>query len=363
MKVLIVSDATSVHTQRWVSSLKERGIDAVLYSIVPYTGDFYTQREITCHYFNLFNYKRETKGKLYPIKRHLEAIKDLKRVIRDEKPDILHSHYLTSYSFIAALSGFHPFIASVWGSDIYIYPKKSPIHAQMVRFTLGKADKVLSTSHIMAKEASRYTHKQFEITPFGVDTEKFYRRSPLPEEKFIIGCVKTLSGNYGQQYIIRAFNEVVKNNPQLDCTLELVGNGPDREKLETLTKELGLQGKVNFRGFVENSRLPEIYDTFSVVCHMSQSESFGVSALEAMAHQCPVIASDTDGFKEVIEDGTTGIIVPRGDYVKAAQAIQSLIDNPTKMEEMGKAGRERVCRLYDWNENVDTMISIYKDLL
>jgi len=363
MKVLIVSDATSVHTQRWVSSLSEKGTEIVLYSIKPFEGDFYSSRNIKCHYFDLFNYKREKKGKLYPIKRHLEAIKDLKRVIKIENPHILHSHYLTSYSFIAALSGFHPLVESVWGSDIYIYPKKSPLHAQMVRFTLSKADRVLSTSHIMAKEASKYTNKQFTITPFGVDTEKFCRKSPQPEGKFIIGSVKTLSENYGQQYLIRAFNEVVKNNPQLDCTLELVGNGPDREKLETLTKELGLREKVNFRGFVENSRLPEIYDTFSVACYMSESESFGVSAIEAMAHQCPVIASDADGFREVIDNGKTGIIVPKGNYKKAAQAIQSLIDNPAKREEMGKAARERVCQLYNWNENVDTMISIYRGLL
>ena len=173
MKILIVSDATSVHTQRWVEALKNSGLEIVLYSIVPYSGDFYKQLEVKCHYFNLFNYKREKKGKLYPIKRHLEAIKDLKKVIKEEKPQILHSHYLTSYSFIAALSGFHPFVVSAWGSDVYIYPKKSPLHAQMLRFILKRADKILSTSHIMAKETRKYTSRQIEITPFGVDTSHF----------------------------------------------------------------------------------------------------------------------------------------------------------------------------------------------
>ena len=371
MKVLIVSDATSVHTQRWVEALKNRGLEIVLYSIVPYSGDFYTKREITCHYFNLFNYKTEKRGKLYPIKRHIEAIKDLKRVIKEEKPQILHSHYLTSYSFIAALSGFHPLVESAWGSDVYIYPKKSPLHAKMVQFTLGKADKVLSTSHIMAKEAAKYTNKEFEITPFGVDTSHFRKieaadaqmEAPQAKRKFTVGSIKTLQNKYGNQYIIKAFATIAKNNPEIDCTLELIGKGPDKEKLEKLAAELGIADKVKFRGFIPNNQLPQEIAKYNVACYMSDSESFGVSAIEAMACECPVVASDADGFTEVIENGVTGIIVKRKDHEAAAAALQKFIDNPQLQKQMGKAARERACKLYRWEDNVEQMVKIYKDLV
>lgn len=360
MKVLIVSDAQSVHTQRWVTSLSKKGIEVVLYTIVPAGAEFYIQKGIKCHIFDLFNYKREKRGIFYPVKRHFQAVKDLKRVIEEEKPDILHSHYVTSYSLIAALSGFHPLVESVWGSDVYIYPKKSILHRLLVKFTLKKADKILSTSNVMAKEAGKYTHKEIGITPFGVDTELFCRTLPHPQEnRFVVASIKSLAPNYGNEYIIKAFHQVALANPQLDCSLELVGKGPDKEKLEKIAAELGISEKVHFRGFIPNALLPEMLQNCSIALYMSNSESFGVSAIEAMACECPVVASDADGFKEVMENGTTGFIVPRKDYMAAASAIQKFIDTPALIQKMGKAGRERVCSLYQWDRNVDTMVQIY----
>lgn len=363
MKVLVVSDAQSVHTQRWVSSLSEKGVEIVLYSIVPFEGDFYSSKGIRCHYFDLFNYKRENMGMLYPIWRHLQAVKDLKRVIKEENPQILHSHFVTSYSLIAALSGFHPLIESVWGSDVYIYPKKSILHKWLVKFTLGKADKVLSTSNVMGDETHKYTQKKIEITPFGVNTSLFCRKNRRPEGKFVVGSVKSLSSNYGNEYIIKAFAEIVKRNPDLDCSLELIGKGPHQGKLTLLAWALGIDDKVNFRGFIPNDSLPQEFEKFSITCYMSNSESFGVSAIESMACECPVVASDADGFREVIEDGKTGFIVPRKDYMAAADAIQKFIDNPQLIESMGKAGREKVCSKYRWEDNVEKMISIYRELV
>lgn len=378
MKVLIVSDARSVHTQRWLSSLKEKGIDTVLYSINMFDGDFYKSRGIKCHYFDLFRYQREKKGLLHGVISHYRAVKHLKHIIKIEMPDILHAHFATSYALVAALAGFHPFIVSVWGSDIYLYPKKSRLNRAVVEYSLHKADKILSTSNVMAKECRKYTGKPIEITPFGVDASLFRRACGGEKEislhenndsqatasrKFTIGSVKSLSANYGTEYLLRAFEIVARNNPSLDCRLELVGKGPDEAKLKALAQQLGLSNKVIFRGFVEQQKLPEIYSKFTIACYLSISESFGVSAIEAMACNCPVVASDAEGFTEVIEDGITGIIVPKCNPEAAAQAIQRFIDNPSDIEKMGSAARERVCNLYVWENNVNTMISIYRSVL
>ena len=363
MKVLIISDAQSVHTQRWVSSLNEKGVEVVLYSIKPYLDDFYSSRNIKCYFFDLFSYKRDKSGIKGALKRHFQAVKHLKKVLKEVKPDILHAHYVTSYSLIAAMSGFHPLIVSIWGSDVYIFPKQLKINEYIVRYTLKKADKILSTSHVMAKEASKYTDKNIDITPFGVDTELFKRSVAPPKDKFVIGSVKTLSYKYGTEYLIRAFKVVVDNNPNLNCYLELVGKGPDEVKLKNLAHRLGISDRVIFTGYIRNDILPRIFDRFSIACYMSLSESFGVSAIEAMSCNCPVVASDADGFKEVIDNGVTGIIVPKYDYNGAARAIQTFIDDPSKIITMGAAGRAKVSALYEWSDNVDTMISIYKSVL
>jgi glycosyltransferase involved in cell wall biosynthesis len=373
MKVLVVSDAQSVHTQRWTSALKEKGVDVVLYTIKPVTDDFYSSRGIKCHFFDLFDFKREKKGKLYAVKRHFQAVSHLKQVLKEEKPDILHSHFVTSYSLIAALACYRPFIVSVWGSDVYLYPKKSPLNKAIVKFILSCADKILSTSNVMARECRKYTAKPIGITPFGVDTELFKRggnnnlncgdTEGSRAEKFVIGSVKTLAENYGTEYLIRAFKRVVDRNPGKELSLELVGKGPDEERLKVIAGELGITDKVHFRGFINQKELPKVYSNFNIACYLSNSESFGVSAIEAMSCKCPVVASDADGFTEVIEDGVTGIIVPKRDPEATADAIQKFIENPQLLCTMGKAGRERVCSHYKWEGNVNTMISIYKSVL
>ena len=374
MKILIVSDAQSVHTQRWTSALKEKGVDVILYTIKPVSDDFYSSRNIKCHFFDLFDFKREKKGKLYAVKRHLMAVSHLKQVLKEEKPDILHSHFVTSYSLIAALAGYRPFIVSAWGSDSYIYPKKSPLNRAIVKFILSCANKILSTSNVMARECTKYTSKPIEITPFGVDTELFNRSEDksgnsndidkqFKPQKFVIGSVKTLAENYGTEYLIRAFKIVVDRNPMIDCSLELVGKGPDEERLKLIAKELGISDKVHFRGFINQKDLPEVFSGFNIACYLSNSESFGVSAIEAMSCKCPVVASDADGFTEVIEDGATGIIVPKRNPQATADAIQKFVDNPELIKTMGEAGRNRVCSMYQWDGNVNTMISIYKSAL
>ncbi len=358
MKILILSDARSIHTKRWVSSLREKGDEVVLFSLIPADDDFFTVSGIRTYYFNLFRYKSRLKG-LYM---HLRAAFFLRKVLHAERPDILHAHYITSFGLVGALSLWHPFVISLWGSDIYDFPHESLFNRLSVKYVLKKADRILSTSRNMASEAARYTGKDILVTPFGVDTSVF-RRIPLPEkDTIVIGNVKALSPKYGIDCLIRAFAILCSMCPGRDMRLVIAGKGPDREKLETLAADLGVASRIDFAGFVRHDRLPELYSSFDIAAFLSYKESFGVSAVEAMSCSCPVVASDTDGFTEVVEDGVTGIIVGRGDPGRAAEALRTLVMDRELRLSMGKKGRERVCRLYEWDDNVRYMRSIYSDL-
>jgi L-malate glycosyltransferase len=367
MKVLILSDAQCIHTKRWVSSLMERGVEVILYSIKSPDDDFFSKRGVKAYYFDLFTYKRDGSGLWGSFKRHSAAVSDLKNVLRRERPDILHAHYATSYCLIAALSHFHPLIVSVWGSDVYDFPRESFVNKLSVKFIFKKADLILSTSHVMARESAKYTDKKIVITPFGVDTDLFRKVEEVAPArgKFVVGTVKTLAPKYGIDYLIRAFDEVVRRKPCVDLSLVIVGKGPAEGDLKSLVCSLGLEERVVFKGFVDNSLLPSVYSSFSVSVFLSvwNSESFGVAAVEAMACESAVVVSDADGFKEVVEDGVSGIIVPKYDYMKAADAIEKFIDNPSLCVFMGKQGRKRVQSLYEWDNNVGTMIDVYNQIL
>ena len=366
MKVLMVADARSVHTRRWTVSLQAGGVDIVLYSLYPPRDNFFEEHGIRLYVFDLFTYKSDKglKAVAGMLSKHWKAVEDLKTVIRIEDPDILHAHYATSFGLIAALTGFHPFIISVWGSDVYEFPYLSPVNEKVLRYIFRKADKILSTSYAMARQTMNFTEKLISITPFGVDTsvfKKFDKCGP-GEGRFVVGNVKTLEPKYGIDVLIKAFKILKERNEVLDPELVIIGDGRCMEEYERLAEDLGISRNVKFVGKIPNHELPQWYNSFSVAVSLSRSESFGVVAVEAMACGCPVVVSDADGFKEVVLNGVTGFVVPRNEPGMAALAIQKFIDNPDLRERLGNKGVQHVKELYSWDDNVATMISIYSDV-
>lgn len=362
MRLLILSDPSSIHTKRWVSSLSDKGIEILLFGLNHSEDDFY------CTFSNVTVYAIDYTSKLGKTTisklKYLNVLTTLKKKIKEFKPDILHAHYASSYGLLGALAGFHPYIISVWGSDVYDFPRKSFLHRIVLRYNLSRADRVLSTSLIMAKEISKYSCKQIQVTPFGVDLHLFKKDGVFkPKDEFIVGTVKSLSSVYRIDLLISAFKLVVCNNQNTNLKLQIVGDGPDKDKLKLLTRGLGIDRYVDFTGKIENNQLPNYYNDFSVFVALSDSESFGVVAVEAMACECPVIVSNAEGFTEVVIDNETGYIVPKGDTKLVADRIQKFINDNSLRGIMGRKGRERVESLYDWEKNVDTMIQIYKRMI
>ena len=347
----MLSDPNSIHTKRWIKALAARQYEIYLIGF-GYEDDYY----------------REIPGiKVSVVKRKglisfFKIIKLIYNAIKNFRPSILHSHYASSYGFLGAIFNFHPFIVSFWGSDIYEFPKISIIHRLIIMYNIYVADKLLSTSYIMADEVKKYTSKDVLITPFGVEVDLFKKIDlNTMQDELIIGNVKTLAYNYGIDILIYAFN-IVQNKINQDVKLCIIGDGPDKHDFYRIVKELHLTEKVIFLGRVNNEDLPIYYSSFNVAVYPSINESFGVAAVEAMSCECPVVASDADGFKEVIENNVTGLIVPRNNVEATANAIITLLEDKQLAKKMGKNGRNRVKELYSWESNVDTMSAIYLSL-
>ena len=366
MKILLLSDANSSHTIKWVTSLAIRDIDILIFSLNKCVVDEYNKyKNIKIKTLNEKVTKKE--GSILKLK-YLKALPLLKKIIKEYNPDILHAHYASSYGLLGALTGFHPFIISVWGADIFSFPKKSILHKELLKFNLKKADKILSTSHVMAKETSLYTNKEIEVTPFGIDINQFKPmdvESLFDKKDIVIGTVKTLEEKYGIEYLIRAFKIVSDKYPGLPLKLLIVGGGSLENKLKNLAKQLQIDNKTIFTGKVPYNEVPKYQNmlTISVSVSVSDSESFGVAILEASACEKPVVVSNVGGLTEVVEDGVTGIIVPPRNPEKTAEAIEKLLLDKNLIEEMGKAGRKRVLELYKWEDNVKQMLDIYNEIL
>ncbi|MFA6597381.1 MAG: glycosyltransferase [Ignavibacteriaceae bacterium] len=363
MKVLLVSDIRSSHTVKWANTLSQRGVDVRVFGLFLNSNSEYLPN-IKIDSIDLPNsVNRKKDGNIEKLI-YLYALPKLKKIISNYQPDIIHAHYVSSYGLLAALTNFHPFVASVWGNDVFDFPKISFVHKKLFKFVLKRADIILSTSHIMAAETSNYTNKVIEVLPFGIDIKEFIPISKKADNHIAIGAIKSLENHYGLDTLIEAFSIVKsKSGMSKNITLSLIGGGSLEDKLKKLVQSFRLEDSVSITGQVPYSEVLSYHQGFDIEVYLSNKESFGVSILEAMACGNAVIVSDIGGLPELVENLKTGFIVAAKNPYKTAEIILQLIDDPNLRIRIGRNAREKVVSDYNWDANVKRMIAIYNNLL
>ncbi|WP_412499851.1 glycosyltransferase family 4 protein [Shewanella chilikensis] len=352
-KILLLSSADSVHTLKWCNGLVARGLDVTLI----------TQQNPLNGYDNRVNIEfLPIKGK----KGYILNFLFLKRYLRKNTFDCINVHYVSGYGILARLAGMRNYIASVWGADVFDFPRKSLIHKKIVESNLNAASVICSTSIVMAKYVRENLNVNpkidIEITPFGIDVSKF-RKLKLSGDKnkeIKIGTVKTLRPKYGIDILIQAFSLV--SNKYDNLKLEIAGIGHQLDELKSLTQKLKIEDKVDFLGWVNNDDVPMVLNTFDIYVAPStlDSESFGVAIIEASACELPVVVSDVGGLPEVVLHNKTGLVVKRRSVTDLAKAIELLIESPELRVSMGINGRKNVLNCYEWESCVDKMKLVYE---
>ena len=366
MKVLLLGNPESPHTVRWVKALAFKGVQVRLLSLnkVP-EYLFADQSNVEVQTLGLSNRFVMHKNPRFIKIVYLRILPTMKRAIKSFRPDILHSHYVSSYGLLGALTDFHPYVISIWGSDIYRFPHRSWMNRLLVTHSLNKADAILSTSDNMVSQIKRFTRKPVEIIPFGIDTNTF-RPVGLNsrENPFVIGTVKNLKKIYGIDILIKAFKRITDWNSDLDLKLLIVGEGRERRNLERLANKLGISQKIEFVGNVEPDQVPYYINRMDVFAALSVCrESFGVSVLEAGACQKPVVVSNVSGFTEIVRHNFTGLVVPQNDVSKSAEALHRLIHNPSLRYELGGNARTHVEEHYGFASSISGLLKIYNRML
>lgn len=365
MRILFLSNAASIHTVRWVNAISERGHEVHLaYKYDDEPGENEIDKKVFLHRLRYSG----TKGYL------LNAYQ-LNKLYHELKPDVVNTHYASGYGTLARIARLKPLVLSVWGADVYDFPYQSRLKMKIVSDNLKYADQIASTSYSMAKQVKDLLNnreKNIEVTPFGINIQKFTKNENLVnDDKIVIGLIKTLSPKYGIDDFITAISilrEKLINDGELDLARKIrgkiYGDGEQKLELQKLISKLRLENIVTLEGKIPNMQVPLALNEFDVFCATSvlDSESFGVAVIEAMATKLPVVATDVSGFKEVVVDGETGIIVERKCPDKIAEALQRLILNDDLRRKFGENGRNRVEELYNWENNVTKMLEIYERL-
>lgn len=350
MKIVILGAASVIHTQRWAEALAARGLQIVL---------------ATQHVDAAWKVPAGVRVAELPYAGaagYFRNVPALRRLLAAERPALLNAHYASGYGTTAALADFHPWLMSVWGSDVYDFPNEGRFKGWWLRRNLLAADAIASTSRAMARQVQRLIPHcgEVAVTPFGIDVGRF---APQPQVHVgvVIGTVKTLAPKYGIDVLLRAFALLAAADEGPRLSLVIVGGGPQREELEALAATLGIAAQVLFVGAVPHAEVPQWLNRFDVYVAVSRldSESFGVAVLEASACAVPVVVSDAGGLPEVVTHGETGFVVPRQNPGALAESLRLLIARPHLRQSMGRAGRDRVLRYYEWQQSVDRMVACF----
>lgn len=360
LKLLLLSDLNSIHTKKWVAGISARGCSIVVFGLSKPLDDFYNDLEnVKIHFAEFTNqYGKSRVGKI----KYLSVRKQLKNIAKEFNPDLVHAHYATSYGLLGSLLNHKRFLISVWGEDVFSFPKESIIKKWIFKRNLRKALGIFSTSKVMAEEAKLYTDKAVNVVPFGVDVKVFKNETVEGvDDTVVIGIVKTLEDKYGISYLIDAFNLVLKANPTQKFQLLIVGRGRKAEALKKQVTDLNLNDHVVFTGAVPHTAVPDYFNKMDIVVvpSVNEGESFGVAAVEASACEKPVIVSNIGGLPEVVIDGETGLICEPRDSNCLFEKIELLISDNDLRIQLGKKGRENVLKHYDWEKNVDLMMNHY----
>jgi L-malate glycosyltransferase len=364
MRILLLSDADNPHTLKWASGLSKAGLTVGLFSFRKALSNIYNDIGIKLLNENAYDKNIVSRNLLQKLK-YVTAVSSLKKAINTFNPDIVHAHYASSYGMVGALSQFHPFIISVWGSDIYDFPKQGFLQKKLIKFNLSKAEIVCSTSHVMEKETKKFTDKEIVVIPFGVDTDIFRKAPESGSNSIVIGTVKTMDEKYGIRFLVEAFNILRKKYSSLPLKLLLVGSGSQEAYLKTLVRNLNLESDTTFTGFIPNDKVPIYHNKLDIAVYVStlDSESFGVSVIESSACEKPVVVSRVGGLIEVVDENVTGFVVPPKNAAATADAIEKLLLNPQLQLQMGMEGRKKVLANYELQYCIGKMVETYYSVL
>lgn len=355
MKICFLAPSDSAHTKKWCRYFVSRGHEVHVIS--------FCDEEIEGVYLHYVSTGADINGGDAQKLKYILKARTVRRIVKSIRPDVINAHYATSYGVVAALAGLKNYVLSVWGSDIFVFPRKSFLHKTLLKFSLARADYLFSTSKAMAEEAAKYTKRSFEITPFGVNMELFLpAKRNRSDQNFVIGTVKTLAPDYGIDVLLKAIAMVKKEQPQIPLKLRIAGNGPCQDEYHALASELGIEDLTTWLGFIPQEQAAIEWANMDIAVVCSNNESFGVSAVEAQSSGCPVIISNIPGLMEATKPGVTSIVVSKGDVRSLADAVIDLYNDEALRKQMGAAGRAYVTENYEINACFHKVEMLYSNI-
>ncbi len=260
-------------------------------------------------------------------------------VVKYENLDLLHVHYAIPHAAVAYMAKkilltegrYVPVVTTLHGTDITLVGSNRTF-APVVAFSINKSDGVTAVSESLKQQTNEYFDIKLDIEVINnfIDFERFkkvdkdhFKKAIAPNGEFILTHTSNFRKVKRVDDVIHIFKRV---NEKLPSKLLLIGDGPERQNLEALCRQMQLCDEIRFLG--KQDAVEELLAVSDLFIMPSGSESFGLAALEAMACEVPVISSDVGGLPEVNIQGETGFLSPVGAVDEMAKNAITILENP-----------------------------------
>ncbi len=280
------------------------------------------------------------------------------KLAKENKYDLTHSFFTVPCGVISLylkMTKKIPYIISLRGSDVPGYSERFKfiyfILKPLIKLIWRKSAAVISNSQGLRDLATQTDRKQkIEVICNGIDVNNFHPdESKRAKDKFIITLGGTrITARKGINYLIEALSTLAPKYPNI--FLRLVGEGNEKEALTSLIKELNLEKFVDFAGLISRDKIATYYQEASVFVLPSLNEGMSNAMLEALASGLPILATQTGGTEELVEDEINGMIIKMKDAEDLAEKIEMILKNDVLRVQMGLASREKAQEM-SW-ENV-----------
>lgn len=300
----------------------------------------------------------------------------IRRLCRRRHYDIVHVHWPMPHALFGAVSRATcgaPLVTLWYGVELRWVQSSLPWLRWLVRWALRTSDQVVAISSYTASEIKRIADVPVRIIPYTVgfpeSPASIAPPAPRPaattrrDGRFRILFVGRLVERKGLPGLVAAVQGLPAT---LGARLDIVGDGPERARLEALIRERGLSERAVVRGRVSPAELSEAYASAdvlalpSVLDSRSDTEGLGVVLLEAMSYGVPVIGSQVGGIPDIIVDGETGLLVPPGDTAALMAGLRRLAEDRALAARLGAAGRAHVREHFSWGRIVAQWEECYK---
>ncbi len=294
-------------------------------------------------------------------------------VITNEGLELLHVHYAIPHASSAYLANQIlrkkgkniPYITTLHGTDITLVGKDK-MYESVVTFSINESDAITAVSENLKQEtlSSFDIEKEIHVITNFVDIKRFsqsnkdhFRKMLAPNGEKILAHVSNFRKVKRVEDVIYTFEKVRSKIP---CKLLMIGDGPERQTMEQLCRELGTCDDIRFLG--KQDKLEEILSITDLFMLPSAYESFGLAALEAMACRVPVISSNAGGIPEINIHGVTGYLTDVGDIESMAKYSLELLTDETKLEQF-KENALNQAQKFHINQIIPLYEALYEQVL